>query len=96
MHTGNINDLLQFNRIGKTELYKDERYHLMLLNIPEGEELKPHTSKTDAFCLVQKGEAEFNLEGVHSHLKKGDLFSFKARQEHSLKALSDFSMLIIK
>ncbi len=96
MLTGNINDQFHFDKVGKAALYKDERFHVMLLNLPEGEELKPHASKTDAFCIVQKGEAELNLEGVHSHLKKGDLFSFKAKQEHSLKALTDFSMLLIK
>lgn len=96
MRTGNINDQFQFEKIGKAVLYKDERFHVMLLNLPEGDELKPHASKTDAFCIVQKGEAEFVLEGVLWHVKKGDLFSFKAKQEHSLKALSDFSMLIVK
>ena len=96
MQTGNINDHFHFDKVGKAALYKDERFHVMLLNLPEGEELKPHASKTDAFCIVQKGDAEFILEGVHSRVKKGDLFSFKAKQEHSLKALTDFSMLMIK
>lgn len=96
MLTGNINEQFQFDKIGKAALYKDERFHIILLNLPEGEELKPHTSNTDAFCIVQKGEAEFNLEGVHSLLKEGDLFSFKAKQQHSVKALTDFSLLIVK
>ncbi len=96
MLSGNINDQFHFDKIGKAALYKDERFHVMLLNLPEGEELKPHASKTDAFCIVQKGDAEFILEGVRSHLKKGDMFSFKAKQEHSVKALTDFSMLILK
>ncbi|MBP6687200.1 MAG: cupin domain-containing protein, partial [Lacibacter sp.] len=43
-----------------------------------------------------KGECEFTLEGQPHHLKRGDLFSFKANQVHALKALTDFSMLIIK
>ncbi len=96
MLTGNINEQFQFDKIGKAALYKDERFHVILLNLPEGEELKTHTSNTDAFCIVQQGEAEFNLEGVHSLLKKGDLFSFKAKQQHSVKALTDFSLLIVK
>ncbi len=96
MLTGNINDFFEHDKIGKTVFYKDERFHIILLNIPEGEELKPHSSKTDAFFVVQKGEAEFVLEGKSFHLKKGDLFSFKAKQMHSVKAISDFSMLIIK
>lgn len=96
MHTGNISEQLPFDQIRKAALYKDDRFHVMLLQLPEGEELKPHTSKTDAFCIVQKGEADFILEGEKFHLKKGDLFSFKAKQEHSVKAITDFTMLLIK
>jgi quercetin dioxygenase-like cupin family protein len=96
MLTGNISDLVKFDKTGKSALYKDGRFHVMLLNLPEGDELKPHSSKTDAFCIVQKGEAEFMLEGKRIHIRKGDLFSFKATQEHSIKALTDFSLLLIK
>lgn len=96
MLTGNINDLFKFDKTGKNALYKDERFHVMLLNLPEGEELKPHISKTDVFCMVQKGEAEFFLEGKRLRLKRGDLLTFKAMKEHAIKALSDFSLLMIK
>lgn len=96
MHNGNINDHIHFEKSTKAALYKDERKHILLLNLPEGEELKPHVSKTDAFCIVQKGECEFTLLGVPYRLKKGDLFSFKANEPHAVKAITDFSMLIIK
>jgi len=96
MLTGNISDLVKFDKTGKSALYKNGRFHVMLLNLPEDDELKPHSSKTDAFCIVQKGEAEFILEGKRTHIKKGDMFSFKAMQEHSIKAVTDFSLLIIK
>lgn len=96
MITGNISELIKFDKTGKAVLHKEERFHAMLLNLPEGEELKPHISKTDVFCIVQKGEAEFILEGKSFNIKKGDLFSFKAKQEHAVKALTDFSLLLIK
>lgn len=96
MHLGNLADQIRFGTTTKTSLYKDARMNVMLLNLPEGEVLKPHISKTDAFLVVQKGECEFILEGQVHHLKRGDLFSFKANQLHELKALTDFSMLIIK
>lgn len=96
MIKGNFNELLQFDKTGKTTLHKDERFHAMLVTMPEGEELKPHFSKTDAFCIVQKGEAEFILAGESFHIKKGDFFTFKAMQMHSVKAITDFSLLLIK
>lgn len=96
MHNGNINDQIHFEKTTKSALYKDERLHVLLLNLPEGEELKPHVSKTDAFCIVQKGKCEFTLVGVPYQLKQGDLFTFKANELHAVRALTDFSMLIIK
>ena len=96
MHLGNLSDQVRFGKTTKTSVYKDGRMNVMLLNLPEGEVLKPHVSKTDAFLVVQKGECEFTLEGQSHHLKRGDLFSFKANQVHALQALTDFSMLIIK
>ncbi len=92
----NINKLMLYNKISKSALYKEDQFQMMLLNLPEGEELKPHLSKTDACCVVQKGEAEFILEGVSELLHKGDVFTFKAGQVHAVKAITDFSMLIIK
>ena len=52
MHNGNISDHIHFEKTTKAALYKDERLHVLLLNLPEGEELKPHVSKTDAYCIV--------------------------------------------
>ncbi|MFN4284920.1 MAG: cupin domain-containing protein [Lacibacter sp.] len=69
---------------------------LILLNLPSGSVMKPHTSNKDAYCVVQKGRVEFTLEDDLFLLKEGDVFHFKAGQLHALKALSDFSMLIIK
>ncbi len=96
MVTGNLNELMLYDKITKSSLYKEERFHVLLLNLPEGGELKPHISKSDAFCAVQRGEAEFVLEGKMSRLKRGDVFSFKANREHAVKAITDFSMLIVK
>jgi quercetin dioxygenase-like cupin family protein len=96
MYIGHIKDHLLHEKIRKTALYKDDHIRVMLLNLPNGHELKAHTSPKDAFCFVEQGEVEFILEEKAYLMKKGDLFHFKAGQIHSLKALSDFSMLIVK
>lgn len=96
MHIGNVKDYLKHEKIEKAGVYKDEQMQVIMLNLPAGEELKPHISPVDAFFIVQQGEVEFILEGETFHLKPGDMFHFKARQLHSLKAVSDFSMLIVK
>lgn len=96
MLIGNVKDYLKHEKIEKSVVYKDGHIHVIMLNLPAGEELKPHISPVDAFFIVQQGEVEFMLEGEVFHLKPGDMFHFKARQLHALKALSDFSMLIVK
>jgi quercetin dioxygenase-like cupin family protein len=96
MLIGNINDLMKYDKIEKSPVYKDENMQVIMLNLPKGEELKPHFSPVDAFFVVQTGEVEFTLEGEVFPLKPGDLFHFKAKQVHALKALSDFSMVIVK
>jgi quercetin dioxygenase-like cupin family protein len=96
MLIGNISNYVSYEKISKTDIYKDNHINVMMLNLPEGEELKPHISTVDAFVVVQNGEVEFTLEGEVFHLKPGDVFCFKAKQVHSLKAKSNFSMLIVK
>lgn len=96
MFIANIKELMKYDKIEKSPVYKDDNMQVIILNLPKGEELKPHISPVDAFFVVQQGEVEFTLEGELFLLKKGDLFHFKAKQVHALKALSDFSMLIVK
>lgn len=96
MLIGNISQYIKHDKIEKAAVYKGEHINVIMLNLPKGEELKPHISPVDAFFVVQQGEVEFTLEGEVFHLKQGDVFHFKARQVHALKAISDFSMLIVK
>jgi quercetin dioxygenase-like cupin family protein len=96
MLIANVKELMKYDKIEKSPVYKDENMQVIILNLPEGEELKPHISPVDAFFIVQQGEVEFTLEGEVFHLKPGDMFHFKAKQVHALKALSDFSMVIVK
>ena len=36
MLTGNINDLIVYDRIKKQQLYKEDRFHVMLLSMQQG------------------------------------------------------------
>lgn len=96
MLIANVKELMKYDKIAKSPVYKDENMQVIILNLPKGEELKPHISPVDAFFIVQQGEVEFTLESEVFHLKPGDMFHFKAKQVHALKALSDFSMVIVK
>ena len=96
MLTGNINDLIVYDRIKKQQLYKEDRFHVMLLSMQQGEFLKPHQSNSDAFLTVLEGEIIFTKDEIDHKLLKGDMFTFKASEKHSVKALQNASLLIVK
>ena len=96
MQTTNLNALKHYDKIKKQSLYKSEPFEVIFLTIAKDELLKPHISKTDAFLLVIEGNVIFTVEGNDSILHKDDLFQFKANQLHSVKALTDASLFLIK
>jgi hypothetical protein len=53
MLIGNIKEMMKYDKIEKSPVYKDENRQVIILNLPKGEELKPHISQVDTFCIVQ-------------------------------------------
>lgn len=77
-------------------LHQTANFKSSLVSIKAGGELKPHTSPTDAFILLLEGEGVFTIEGKPIELHRHDYFSFKANQLHSLKAIKDLRMLLVR
>ena len=96
MHLGNIFERTPFEKIKSGQIYKEDRFHVVLLRIKQGELLKPHHSTTDAFLTVIEGEVIFILNETPFHLKKGDMFTFKSYETHAVQALQNASLLIVK
>lgn len=96
MILGNMFQDEDFEKLKSKQVYKDERFHVMLIEIKKDEILKPHHATTDAFLAVVEGEIIFNLNNEKIHLKKGDMFTFKALETHSVEALEDATFLLIK
>jgi len=67
-----------------------------MITIAKDELLKPHTSKSDTFLTVLEGVLIFTLEDNNTTLHKGDFINFKAGEIHSIKAITDTSVLLIK
>lgn len=78
------------------QVYNEERSHIMQLQIKKDDFLKPHHATTDAFLLVVEGAIAFKLRDENFHLHKGDMLSFKKNETHSLQAMEDSMVLIIK
>ena len=89
-----IND--QQEAVKKTELYKEPRFHVIQLSMKANAVLKPHASATDSFLLMLEGEIIFTIHEKENHLKKGDTFTFKATEIHSVNATTNAVFLLIK
>ena len=96
MHLGNLYKNPAPDKIKFLQVYKEDRFHVMQLQIKKGELLKTHHSTTDAFLLVVEGVIIFNIDGENLHLQKGDMLDFKKNEKHFVQALEDSIVLIIK
>ena len=96
MQLGNLYQHPSTEKIKLQQVYKNEQFHVMRLQIKKDELLKPHHANTDAFLLVIEGAIIFNMHDKNVHLQKGDMLSFEKYVIHSVKAEEDSMLLIIK
>ena len=96
MKIENIPALIEYAGVKSKKIETNEHFKVMLISLQQGQRLDTHTSATDAFVYVLEGNANFNLEGQAFFLTPGDGLSFKAKQEHSINALTDFKMLLVR
>ncbi|MCU0338837.1 MAG: cupin domain-containing protein [Spirosomaceae bacterium] len=92
----NVPDLVPYEGVKTKKLEANEHFRVVLISLQKGERLDPHASPTDAFIYVLEGNANFNLEGEAIFLSPGDGLSFKAKQQHSVNALTDFKMMLFR
>lgn len=68
----------------------------ILFAFAEGQELKTHTSPTDAWLIMLEGESLYTISGEDHALKAGSITAIPATVPHSLKAITNFKMLLIR
>ena len=79
MQIGNLYKNPSPDTLKLQQVYKEERFHVMQLQIKKDELLKPHHSTTDALLVVVEGAIVFHLHDENFHLQKGDMLSFKKK-----------------
>lgn len=62
----------------------------------QGQELKTHTSPTDAWLIMLEGESLYTINGAEHTLTAGSITAIPATVPHSLKAITNFKMLLIR
>jgi quercetin dioxygenase-like cupin family protein len=66
-----------------------------LFAFDKGEGLSEHAAPFDAMVIDLEGEVEVKIAGEGNHLKEGDMIIMPANKTHSLKALTQFKMMLI-
>lgn len=82
------------NGIVSRTLLRTATGRVVLFGFAEGQELTEHTSTQHALVQVLSGECEFFLAGKPHQLKAGDFLHMPPSLPHSLRAKTQFSMLL--
>ncbi|KAA9345709.1 cupin domain-containing protein [Adhaeribacter soli] len=68
----------------------------ILLAFSAGQCLPEHKTSKDALLVILEGFCEFSMQGNVQLLRAGEVILIPAREPHSLKAIADFKMLLVK
>ncbi len=60
-----------------------------------GQGLSEHSAPFDALVYVLEGEAEIAISGITYYVKEGEMIIMPAKHPHSLKAVTEFKMVLI-
>ncbi|MFN4234623.1 MAG: cupin domain-containing protein [Bacteroidia bacterium] len=91
-----ILEQLDFNKVKIKKIAHTEKFDCVLLTIEEGNILKEHISNTDSYLIVLSGEINFNINNQSFRLTQSDGIAFAKNIPHSVEALSNSKLLLIK
>ncbi|MBE2228485.1 MAG: cupin domain-containing protein [Ignavibacteria bacterium] len=93
----NLNDLLSFQQgaVVSKVLLKKNTGNITHFAFGGGEGLSEHTAPFDAFVHITEGEAEIIISGKTCLLGRGEAIVMPAGEPHSLKAITDFKMILV-
>ncbi|GAB2977522.1 hypothetical protein GCM10027049_10850 [Mucilaginibacter puniceus] len=77
------------------EIEKNEHYKVVKIEFPAGMNMPRHSATSDAFLIVETGEALLVYKGDTYELASGAYQTIPAFEPHLLKVISDFKAYII-
>ena len=82
---------------GKFEhLIDEDRLQVTHLQIKSGEEIPSHKSDKTVIVVIYKGKVDFTGEDGKDIILPGDIIRMDPNEIHSLKAIEDSDLLVIK
>ncbi|WP_394772037.1 cupin domain-containing protein [Mucilaginibacter sp.] len=77
------------------ELQKNDHYQVISIEIPAGTNMPRHFATSDAYVIVESGNALLIYKGETAELKKGMSLSIPSHEPHLLKVIEDFKAYIV-
>jgi quercetin dioxygenase-like cupin family protein len=77
------------------ELLKNEKYKVVKVEFEAGTHMPRHLATSEAFVIVESGEALLIYKGDTYELGAGSSKAIPAHEPHLLKVISDFKAFII-
>lgn len=82
---------------GKFEhLVDEDNLQITHLQIKKGEEIPRHKSDKSVVVVIYKGKVDFKEENGNQIIIPGDIITMDPNEIHSLKALEDSDLMVIK
>lgn len=82
---------------GKFEhLVDEENLQVTHLQIKKGEEVPSHKSDKNVVVVIYKGKVDFTGKNGSEIIAPGDIIVMEPEEKHSLKALEDSDLMVIK
>lgn len=82
---------------GKFEhLIDEDKLQVTHLQIKSGEEIASHKSDKTVIVVIYKGKVDFTGEDGKDIILPGDIIRMDPNESHSLKAIEDSDLLVIK
>ena len=77
------------------QVYKNEQFKAVNLNLKYGEELADHKTLSQALLIVTKGKANVVFADRRVELTQGMTFIIPPNEVHKVQAIEDFTAAII-
>ena len=77
------------------ELEKNGCYQILQVELPAGTSMPRHYATSDAFVIVESGNALLICKGETAELVKGSKLSIPSHEPHILKVIQDFKALVV-
>ena len=93
----NIKDKHREGAVSAYSFFNGEEGKATAIQIPSGEHLKSHVTKTEALLVCLNGHARFENENNYSQdLKSGDFVIIEPLISHSVKGIESSNLILLK